>query len=121
MVTDDEHDSDPRRSYPRAQVGFPVSWSNASVTRARSALGDISISGLFMVVTAAMGIRRGTWIRLTVESGQRRIKRSGEVKWVGWHPVHQCYGAGVEFDCVVSDLDKLLFECARPRPARSLG
>ena len=112
MSANKELDRDPRRSYPRMRVKFPVYWSNASVAQTWGQVRDISTGGLFMALSdPAQQVRAGTWIRLTIQSPSRKpLRRSGEVKWVGWHPVHKCNGAGVEFDAILNDVDNLVPE-----------
>jgi hypothetical protein len=73
---------------------------------------DISAGGAFVRPLSETPLRPGK-IRLFVDTLVGPICLSGEVMWVGFHPAHGCFGAGIRFDAANEDLPHIVRDSPR--------
>jgi hypothetical protein len=115
-----------RRFYPRHRVRVAVMWRDRQDQLMTGEICDISAHGLFLVSTSAIpddvGVGDTTHVILSTKLGQQTLV--GQVRWRGFHPLHQSIGCGICLDEpsaeVIGKLFPILQKPSRPsRPSPS--
>jgi hypothetical protein len=99
-----------RRMKPRLPLGL---WAHCQIdgTMSQQALGDLSVTGLYLRMTEAprMGARVRIVLGLPYISGQRVCSLSGRIVWID-RTGEIIRGAGVQFDHETDSADHELLE-----------
>jgi len=95
-----------RRFYPRHRVRVAVLWRDCQREAMPGEICDVSAHGVFLVSTSAVpddvGIGDRTEIVLRTKTGEQTLV--GNVRWRGFHPLHQAIGCGIQLDDPSSEI-----------------